>query len=85
MNVNEMVRNAKRSKPNLKALPDEEARALVKEVLQQIREEVDMTDDGLVKIPTFGRFRVKQGKREKNGQTMVVKRVVFLAAKPKKA
>jgi len=84
MNINELVRNAKRANPGLKDLPDEGSRTLVKEVLQQIREEIDMTQDGLVKIAAFGRFRIKQGKRDKNGQTMVVKRVVFLQAKPKK-
>jgi nucleoid DNA-binding protein len=83
MNINELVRNAKRTNPGLKTLPDEGARTLVKEVLQQIREEIDMTQEGLVKIGGFGRFRIKQGKREKNGQTMVVKRVAFLQTKPK--
>jgi len=83
MNINELVRMAKQSAPELESVPDEAARGLVQAVFKQIREEIEMTPEGQVKVMMLGQFHVRPGQREVDGQTVAVKRVSFRPARPK--
>jgi hypothetical protein len=80
--VEELVQMARRSAPGLKSLGDEDAEALVREVFRQIRQEIDSTPEGKIAVGGLGLFRARQGKRERNGRVVPVKRVSFRSGKP---
>ena len=81
MNIEELVESAKRSAPTLKSIADEDAQSLLRTVFKRIREEVEKTGEGKVKVNGLGQFRIRAGEREKDGHKTQVKRIVFQASK----
>lgn len=84
----EIVEMIKLENPELLGkMPEKRAALIIKEVLAQIGKQVSAMDEGVLKVPGFGNFRVKQVERKKDGEseTVMVKRVIFNAAKPKVA
>lgn len=84
----EIVEMIKLENPELFGkIPERRAALIIKEVLAQIGKQVGAMDEGVLKIPGFGNFQVKQVERKKDGESekVMVKRVIFNAAKPKVA
>ena len=79
MNLKEYVELAKKIEPKLEKLNDGRGVMLLREVFQQIAWEIKKTTEGIVNVPFFGRFIVKPVEWEKDGQKVVVKRVIFKA------
>jgi hypothetical protein len=79
MNVKQLLQTAKESHPALRGLPDEAAQKLVRQVFAQIRDEVDATREGVLRVRGLGGFRVRQVKRKRDGTT--VKRVLYVPVK----
>ncbi len=84
MNANEVVELIKKEKPNLLGkMSEKKAAALVRNAFIQLGKHIDTTGEGVIKVPGFGNFRVNQVEREKDGQKVTVKRVVFRVTHPK--
>lgn len=81
--LEELVQHAKESSPSLKTLSDEQAIDLLTDVFKQIAEHSEDIDDGTLTITRLGKFHIKQIQREKNGQQVSTKRIVFHATKDK--
>jgi hypothetical protein len=81
MTIEELIRKALQSAPALQALPEQDARALVREVFRHVRQQVDATDEGKIAVGGLGLFRIRQAEREKDGRTVPVKRVSFRCEK----
>ena len=62
---------------NLINVEDKKALAIVRSVLKDIAAEIDATNDGRISLPGLGTFVVRQVKRKKESQEVVVKRVVL--------
>ena len=77
MKIEELVRSARESAPQLKTLADEDAQRLVREVFGRILQEIDATPEGAVRVDALGLFRVRQREREQDGATKPVKRIAF--------
>ncbi len=66
----------------LGAMPSNQAAKIVKEVLVQLGKQIDgMGEDDLLVLPGLGKFRVRQIEKEKDGQKVVLKKVIFRVAK----
>ncbi len=79
MNIKEYVARAKQVEPKLEGFKDAKAVMLLREVFKQIAWEVNETLEGKIKVPGLGLFNVGQVERKKEGQSAVVKRVIFKA------
>lgn len=85
MTLKTLVENAKKKNPALKDMRDPKAVALLRAVFGQLVSQVESAKDGdVVKVPGLGNFRARMVEREKGGQKVTEKRVVFRAAKPGK-
>ena len=80
MNLKEYVGRAKQIGPGLDKLHEGRGVMLLREVFQQIAWQIKGMTEGVVVVPFFGRFIVKQVEREKDGQKSLVKRVIFRIA-----
>ena len=79
MDIKEYVDLAKQAESRLENLNDGRAAMLLREVFKQIALEIEGTAEGVVRVPGLGAFNAKQVEREKDGQKIVVKRVLFRA------
>ena len=85
MKINEIIEQVKKSNPNaLKGVPEKKAVALVRAAFSQVGTAVDEADEGVVKVASFGRFKIVKKEREVEGGKEVLKRVFFTPALPKK-
>ena len=79
----DMIRLVRKESPKLLAqVPDKRAAALVRAALNQLGKRIKAVEDGVVKVPGFGNFRMRQIEREKDGKKVTVTRTIFRAAKP---
>lgn len=84
MKPNELLESIKKEKPELlSGLPDKKAVVIIRLALAQLAQQIDALEDGALKVPGLGIFQVRQVEREKDGQKVFVKRIVFRAAKGK--
>lgn len=84
MKAIEIVESIKQSNPDLLGkLPDQRAVTLVQAVLAELGKQLDAVDNGVVKVQGFGNFRIKHVEREKDGQTVNLKRIAFRKVKRK--
>ena len=54
---------------------------IIREAFKQVKNDIDNTEDDSVQISKFGNFRVRMIEREKDGEIITVKRIVFRPAK----
>jgi hypothetical protein len=54
--------------------------AILRAAFSEIKKEIDGIEDGVVKVPSLGNFRITQVEREVEGKKMIRKRVMFRAA-----
>ena len=84
MTIKELIEKLSEEKPGtLAGIPPKKATALVRAVFTEINRAVAETADGTVTIVGLGHFRVKQVKREADGQSIDRKQVIFRPAKEK--
>ena len=84
MRAIEVVKHLKKEKPEmLENIPEKKAAALIRNAWIQLGKHIDETGEGVINVPGFGNFRVRQVEREKDGQTVTVKRIIFRPAVPK--
>ncbi len=84
MKPSEIVEMIKKEDPDfLGSMPEQKAARIIREALKQLAQHVDAVEEGVVKVPGFGNFRINNVEREKEGQKVKVRRVVFNRAKAK--
>jgi len=83
MNIIELVQKAKKTNPKLKAIPYPKAAALVRSVLNQLKQEIDATEEGVVKVPLLGRFKINLVEKERDGEKIIKKQISFRPVAPK--
>ncbi|MBU0689903.1 MAG: hypothetical protein KJ850_03020 [Gammaproteobacteria bacterium] len=82
MKPDEIVEQIKKNKPALfEKVPEKQAVVLIRLALAQIGKQIEATNEGVVKVPGFGNFRVRVVETEKDGEKVAVKRVLFNTAK----
>jgi hypothetical protein len=80
----DLVELVKEKKPNaLAKVPEKKAAVLIQTALAELGRHIEAAEIGVVKVPGMGRFQSRMVEREKDGKKVNVKRIVFLAAKPK--
>lgn len=57
---------------------------IIREAFILVKNDIDNTEDDSVQIPKFGNFRVRMIEREKDGEIIIVKRIILKPAKIKK-
>jgi nucleoid DNA-binding protein len=78
----EMVEMIKKSTPELIGkVPDQRAAAVIRASFAILKNKLDTIDEGVVKLPGFGNFFVRQVVRKKGDEESTVKRIVFRSAK----
>ena len=71
-------------KPNLlENLHEEQAVKLIREAFLLVTKEIGAVDEGVIKVPGLGSFRVRQVEQQKEGQKIKLRRVIFQSAKPR--
>ena len=84
MNPNEIVELIKNENPEfLGKMPEKRAAKIIREALIQLAKHVGSVEEGMVKVPGFGNFNIKNIEREKDGQKVKVRKVIFNKAKTK--
>ena len=84
MQVSELVDFIKNERPKLLGkMPEKRTEALIRVALNRLGKHIAAVEEGVVKVPGFGNFRVHRVEQEKDGVNVTVKRIVFHAAKPK--
>ena len=84
MKPTELVELIKEKKPNLLGkMPEQKAVALIRVALAELGRHIAEAEEGVVKVQGMGNFRIRMVGQEKDGENLTVKRIVFLAAKPK--
>ena len=84
MKANEIVESIKQSNPKLLGkMTEQRAATLVQAVLAELGKQLDAVDTGVLKVQGLGNFRIKQVEREKEGQTVKLKRISFRKVKRK--
>lgn len=69
----------------LENVPEDQAARLIREAFVLISKEIEAVEEGVVKVPGLGAFRIRQLEQEKEGEKRKLRKVVFQAAKAKKA
>ena len=64
-------------------MPEKRAAALIQVALTELGRHIAKAEEGVVKVPGMGTFRVRMVDQEKDGENVTVKRIVFHVAKPK--
>jgi hypothetical protein len=84
MKPTELVELIKEKRPNLLGkMPEKRAVALIRVTLAELGRHIAEAEEGVVRVPPMGTFRIRMVEREKDGENVTVKHIVFLAAKPK--
>ena len=84
MKPTELVELIKEKRPNLLGkMPEKKAVALIRAALAELGRHIAEAEEGVVRVPPMGTFRVRMVEQEKDGENVTVKRIIFLAAKPK--
>lgn len=82
--VNDLVALIRKGKPGLLGkMPDAKAVNIIRAGLVQLGRQLNSVNEGVVRVPVLGNFRIAQVEREKGGKKETVRRVVFKAAAPK--
>jgi hypothetical protein len=66
-------------------MPKEKAVKILRAGLQALGKRIAATESGVVRVNGLGAFRVRKGEKEKDGQKVATRAVVFKASKPKAA
>ena len=83
MSLKELVRNAKKNIPELKAIPEAQAITLLTHVFQNISKKTEDINEGRIRVSGLGRFQIDQVNHDNDGQKTTTKRVFFKSLKIK--
>jgi hypothetical protein len=84
MKPTELVELIKEKRPKLLGkMPEKRAVALIRVALAELGRHIAEAEEGVVRVLGMGAFRIRMVEQEKDGENVTVKRIVFLAAKPK--
>jgi len=85
LDLNDIIVEAIIKKPGLMVGASEKKTVtLVRLVLEKIASKLDKIEEGKVKIPSLGNFRVQRLEREQDGKIVTVRRVIFNTLSKKK-
>jgi nucleoid DNA-binding protein len=77
----EIVERVRQDKPAvLGNMPDKKVAGIVRQALIQLGKQINALEEGVVTIPGFGSFRVRQVEKEKEGQKLTVRKIIFRPA-----
>ena len=77
----ELVEILRQEEPELLGrIPDNRVARIIHSALIRLALEIDATDEGVVKVPGLGNFRIRQIEWEEAGHTEKIKRVIFKPA-----
>jgi nucleoid DNA-binding protein len=77
----EIVALIKNENPKLMSnIQGKQAAQFVREAWQLISKQIEAVDEGLVKVPGLGSFRVRQVEQDKDGTKTKVKKILFKAS-----
>lgn len=81
----EIVKLIKEKQPEVLAgIPDKKAALLIRTTLAELGKQIAAAEEGAVKVPGLGNFRVRQIKKEKPGEdAKTIKKVLFRLSKEK--
>ncbi|NWG38598.1 MAG: HU family DNA-binding protein [Hydrogenophilaceae bacterium] len=80
----EIVALIKNENPKLMSnIQGKQAAQFVREAWQLISKQIEAVDEGLVKVPGLGSFRVRQVEQEKDGTKTKVRKIIFKASSGK--
>jgi nucleoid DNA-binding protein len=83
MNVTELIEDVRRKNPKLlEGISQEQAEALVRNVFRQVSETLAATEEGVIKYPGLGQFRVRKVEREVDGEKVTRTQIMFRRAEP---
>lgn len=68
----------------LENIAEDQAAKLIREAFMLISKEIEAVEEGVVKVPGLGAFRIRQVEQEKEGRKVKLRKVIFQAAKSKK-
>lgn len=78
MKLTEIVEMIKKDDPEfLGKMPEQKAVKIIREALKQLAKHIDSVEEGVVNVPGFGNFRIKNVDTEKNGAKVKARRVMF--------
>jgi hypothetical protein len=78
LNLDDVISRAREARPQqFGAVPDARSKALVRAALAEILKEVSAMQSDPVRIQGFGNFKARLGTRHRDGQEVIVKRIVF--------
>ena len=81
MTLTELFGKVKSAHPEqFETINDKKAVAILRAAFSEIKKEIVGTEDGVVKVPSLGNFRITQVEREVEGKKVVRRRVAFHAA-----
>ena len=84
MKAIEIVELIKQTDPKLLGkTSDKKVAKIIARAFAEVRNQINSTDDGVVKVPYLGNFKLKQVEREKDGQKKSLKKLSFRVSKPK--
>jgi len=82
MKPTELTRLVKKSKPEIfKNISDKEAALVINEILTEIGRHLETIDEGVIRVPKFGKFIIRQVGREKEGNSITTKKIAFIPAR----
>lgn len=77
----EIIERIKKENPKLLGnIPEQRAARIVLAALAELGRQIDAMEEGVLRVPGFGNFRMQQIEREKDGKKITLKRTIFLAA-----
>ena len=78
MKPKEIVECIEKNNPELlQQIPKGAASRLVQAAMQELARQGDAAEPGVLKVPGFGRFRVRLVEKEKDGRKVTVKAIRF--------
>ena len=81
MTVVELLRQMREKEPSVfQGLSDAQAEALVSGLFEQINSTLSRIDEGVVKFPGFGQFRIRKVKKDIDGKVVERTHTVFRPA-----
>ena len=84
MKAIEVVKHLKEQRPEMLGnISEKKAAALIRNAFVQIGKHIDATEEGVIKVQGFGKFRVRQVEKEKDDKKVTIKRVIFQPIAPR--
>ena len=85
MKITELIDQIEKTNPRvLKGIPENRAKALIRNVFKYMNDTLAETSEGLVIFAGLGRFRLRKVERELGGKKIIRTQIIFRRAEPGK-